>query len=190
MSLILTLYWAFFQVGLFAFGGGLAALPLIRDQVVETYHWLDMATFTDLVTIAEMTPGPIALNAATFVGTRVAGLPGSIVATIGCITPSLIIVLILARVYSAWKDKAAFQGVLDGLRPAAVALIASAGVSIAVLALFGEGERIAPDSVDWVALSCFAIALLVLRKWKLGPITVMLATGVVGTAIKLILEAV
>ena len=190
MNLIMTLYWAFFQVGLFAFGGGLAALPLIRDQVVETYRWLDMATFTDLVTIAEMTPGPIALNAATFVGTRVAGLPGSIVATIGCITPSLIIVLILARVYSAWKDKAAFQGVLGGLRPAAVALIASAGLSIAILALFGEGARIALDSVDWVALGCFAVALLILRKWKPSPIAVMLGTGVVGTVIKLILEAV
>ncbi|NLW19849.1 MAG: chromate transporter [Clostridiales bacterium] len=184
---LLTLFWAFFQVGLFAFGGGLAALPLIRQQVVVIHPWLDMAAFTDLVTIAEMTPGPIALNASTFVGTQVAGLPGAVVATLGCITPSLIIVLILARVYRAWRDKAAFQGVLSGLRPAAVALIASAGMSILILALFGPGARIALEAMDWVALGCFALALLVLRKWKPSPILVMVGAGVLGAAVKLLL---
>ncbi|NLM86562.1 MAG: chromate transporter [Clostridiales bacterium] len=187
MSLLITLYLSFFQVGLFAFGGGLAALPLIRDQVVVIHPWLDMATFTDLVTIAEMTPGPIALNAATFVGTRVAGLPGAIIATLGCITPSLIIVLILARVYRAWKDKAAFQGVLGGLRPAAVALIASAGLSIALLALFGHSTRMSLSAIDWIAVACFILALFVLRKWKPSPILVMLGAGVLGTAAKLLL---
>lgn len=185
--ILLTLFWSFFQVGLFAFGGGLAALPLIRQQVVVIHSWLDMAAFTDLVTIAEMTPGPIALNAATFVGTRVAGLPGAVVATLGCITPSLIIVLILARVYQAWRDKAAFQGVLSGLRPAAVALIASAGMSILILALFGPGGHISLDSADWVAVGCFMLALLVLRRWKPSPILVMVGAGVLGAAVKLLL---
>lgn len=185
----LTLFWAFFQVGLFAFGGGLAALPLIRDQVVVIHQWLDMAAFTDLVTIAEMTPGPIALNASTFVGTRVGGLLGAVIATLGCITPSLIIVLVLARVYRAWRDKPAFQGVLSGLRPAAVALIASAGVSIALLALFGEARPLRLEAVDWVSLMCFALALFVLRKWKPSPILVMLGAGLLGAAIKLALGA-
>lgn len=186
--ILLTLFWSFFQVGLFAFGGGLAALPLIRQQVVVIHPWLDMATFTDLITIAEMTPGPIALNASTFVGMRVAGLPGAVVATLGCITPSLIIVLILARVYQAWRDKATFQGVLSGLRPAAVALIASAGMSILILALFGVGGHIALSTVDWVSVACFGAALLVLRVYKPSPILVMVGAGVVGAAAKLLLN--
>lgn len=186
--ILLTLYWAFFQVGIFAFGGGLAALPLIRDQVVVLHGWLDMAAFTDLVTIAEMTPGPIALNAATFVGTKVAGLPGAIIATMGVVTPSLLIVLVLARIYQRWKDKPAFRGVLSGLRPAAVALIASAGVSIAILALFGEGKAIALEHIDWVSFGTFALALFVLRKWKPSPIFIIFAAGVVGAAAKLLLN--
>lgn len=186
MTVLLTLYWAFFQVGLFAFGGGLAALPLIREQVVVTHPWLSMAAFTDLVTIAEMTPGPIALNAATFVGTQVSGLAGAVVATLGCVSPSLLIVLVLARMYGAWRDKAVFQGVLSGLRPAAVALIASAGMSIAILALFGEGGSISLPNADWVALFCFALALFALRKWKPSPILVIFASGILGAGLKLL----
>lgn len=186
MSMLLTLFWSFFQVGIFAFGGGLAALPLIREQVVVQHSWLNMAAFTDLVTIAELTPGPIALNASTFVGMRVQGIPGAIVATLGCIMPSLIIVLILARLYGAWREKAAFQGVLSGLRPAAVALIASAGISIAILALFDESKIIALDHLDWVSLVCFAIGLFVLRKWKPSPIIVMIGVGLLGALLKLI----
>lgn len=188
MSALLALYWSFFQVGLFAFGGGLAALPLIREQVVVVHPWLSMAAFTDLVTIAEMTPGPIALNAATFVGMRVQGFPGALVATLGCMTPSLIIVLTLARLYSAWRDKAAFQGVLSGLRPAAVALIASAGMSIMILALFGEGGRLSLPDIDWVSLCCFALAFFILRKWKPSPILVMVGAGVVGALVKFMLK--
>ena len=186
--MMLTLYLAFFQVGLFAFGGGLAALPLIREQVVVIHGWLDMATFADLVTIAEMTPGPIALNAATFVGTRVGGLLGAVIATLGSISPSLIIVLILARIYQKWKEKPAFQGVLSGLRPAAVALIAAAGLSIAVLAFFGPGNAASFQNLDLLAVGCFALALFVLRKWKLSPILVMLSTGVVWAGVNYLIK--
>lgn len=184
---LLTLYVSFFQVGLFAFGGGLAALPLIREQVVVLHPWLSMAAFTDLVTIAEMTPGPIALNASTFVGMQVGGLPGALVATLGCISPSLIIVLILAKMYSAWRDKAAFQGLLGGLRPAAVALIAAAGMSIALLAFFGPDTAHHLKDLDWVSLACFGLAFFVLRKWKPSPIAVMLGAGVLGAVVKLML---
>ena len=88
----LELFWSFFQIGLFSIGGGYAALPLIREQVTEIHHWLDMTAFIDIVTISQMTPGPIAINAATFVGTQVGGLPGAVIATVGCVTPSCIIV--------------------------------------------------------------------------------------------------
>ena len=92
----LELFLSFFQVGLFSVGGGLAALPLIQNQVVDLHHWLSLSEFTDLITIAEMTPGPLAINSATFVGIRIGGLPGALIATLGCILPACIIVSLLA----------------------------------------------------------------------------------------------
>ena len=186
MSLMLSLYWAFFQVGLLAFGGGLAALPLIREQVVITHGWLNMAAFTDLVTIAEMTPGPIALNASTFVGMRVGGLFGSVIATLGCISPSLIIVLILARMYRAWREKAAFQGI-PGRQPRfAVAMICPAGLSFPLIRRLAVSLP-ALAGLDWVSLLCFALGLLLLRRFKASPILVIFSSGLLGAAIKLAL---
>ena len=93
----LQLFWSFIQIGMFSFGGGYAAMPLIQGQVVNTHEWLTMTEFTDLITISQMTPGPIAVNSATFVGMKIAGIPGAVVATLGCILPSCIIVTILAK---------------------------------------------------------------------------------------------
>ena len=95
----LELLWSFFQIGLFSIGGGYAAMPLIQHQVVDLHPWLTMTQFADIMTIAEMTPGPIAINSATFVGIQVAGLPGALVATLGCILPSCVIVMALAYLY-------------------------------------------------------------------------------------------
>ena len=127
---LLQLFLSFIQVGLFSIGGGYAAMPLIQSQVVDHYGWLSMSEFTDLITIAEMTPGPIAVNSATFVGIRIAGVGGAIVATLGCILPSCLIVSLLAFIYYRYKQMSALQSVLASLRPAVVALIASAGLSI------------------------------------------------------------
>ncbi len=96
--MLLDLFLCFVQVGLFSIGGGYAAMPMIQALAVEHYHWLTMGEFTDLMTIAEMTPGPITVNSATFVGIRMAGIPGALVATMGCILPSLIIVSLLVAV--------------------------------------------------------------------------------------------
>ncbi len=93
------LFLSFLQIGMFSFGGGYAAMPLIQGQVVTGHGWLTMSEFTDLITISQMTPGPIAVNSATFVGLKIAGIPGAIVATAGCILPSCIIVTILAKLY-------------------------------------------------------------------------------------------
>ena len=92
----LKLFLSFLQVGVFSIGGGYAAIPIIQSQVVDSNHWLSMGEFTNLVTIAEMTPGPVSINSATFVGIRIAGIPGAIVATLGCILPACIIVSVLA----------------------------------------------------------------------------------------------
>lgn len=136
---LLSLFWSFMHIGLFSIGGGYAAMPLIREQVVLRHGWLDMNAFADLVTIAEMTPGPIAVNAATFVGMRVAGLPGALVATAGNILPSIVIVSLLSFVYCRYKEMSLLQSILACLRPAVVALIASAGVSILMQVAFSGG---------------------------------------------------
>ena len=168
---------SFLQVGMFSIGGGYAAMPLIQSQVVETYGWLTMSEFTDLITIAEMTPGPIAVNSATFVGIRIAGIPGAIVATVGCILPSIIIVSILARIYARYREGLAMQTVLTCLRSTVVALIAAAGVSILQNVVFA-GLPLLMTNVQWIPLGIFTSALFALRRWKLNPILVMALCGV------------
>ena len=172
----LDLFWSFFQIGLLSFGGGMAAIPLISQQVVTKHGWLTMAEFTDLVTIAEMTPGPIAVNSSTFVGIRVGGIPGALVATAGCILPACILVSLLAKLYLKYRNLTYIQGTLSGLRPAIVALIASAGVSIFLMAVAPEGF----GAINWMGLGLFGAAFLVLRLWRPSPIYVMLGCGVLG----------
>ena len=187
----LQLFISFLQVGLFSVGGGYAAMPLIQNQVVELHPWLTLQEFTDLITIAEMTPGPIALNAATFVGTRIGGLPGAIVATLGCVLPSCIIVLALAWVYTKYKDLGLLRGILAGLRPAVVALIASAGLTILISALFvNDVLPHALSDVDGIAVVLFVLSLVILRKWKPDPILVMVGSGVIGAIAVFALRAV
>ena len=138
--IFLELYFTFFQIGLFSFGGGYAAMPLIQSLVVNGHKWLSMAEFADLTTIAEMTPGPIAVNASTFVGQKMAGLPGAIICTLGCITPSLIIVLLLAWLYTKYRQLSLVKGVLGVLRPAVVAMIGGAALTLFLMALFGTSS--------------------------------------------------
>lgn len=175
----LKLFWSFFQIGLFSIGGGYAAMPLIQKQVVDLNHWLSMGEFVDIITISQMTPGPIAINSATFVGIHIAGFGGALVATFGCILPSCIIVLTIAYFYYKYRNLSVIQGALSGLRPAVVSLIASAGVSIIILTFWDSGV-IALSGFDVSACCLFAAALFVLRKWKPNPILVMASCGLAG----------
>lgn len=181
----LRLFLSFLKVGLFSVGGGYAAMPLIQSQAVERYGWLSMKEFTDLITIAEMTPGPIAVNSATFVGIRTAGIPGALIATFGCIFPALILVSLLAFVYYRCKELSLLQSVLGSLRPAVVALILSAGLSILQIAVF-DGEAIALSNVHWTGLLSFLAAFVALRKWKANPILVMCLCGAANLFIGLL----
>ncbi|HJC00930.1 MAG TPA: chromate transporter [Candidatus Flavonifractor merdavium] len=177
----LQLLWSFFQIGLFSIGGGYAAMPLIQHQVVDLHPWLTMTEFADIMTIAEMTPGPIAINSATFVGIQVAGIPGALVATLGCVLPSCVIVTLLACVYYRFKGLSLVQGVLLGLRPAVVATIASAGLSLLAMAFYGtRGLPVDFTTLRPVPVVIFAVGLLVLRRWKVNPIWVMVGAGVAG----------
>ena len=174
------LFFSFLQVGLFSIGGGYAAIPLIQSQAVNKYAWLSLSEFTDLVTIAEMTPGPIALNAATFVGIRTAGLPGALIATAGNIIPSCVIVALLAFLYNRYKKLTVIQSVLASLRPAVVAMIASAGLNILMNAVFASTELNILHllkSTDILAAVLFAAALILIRKAKLNPILTMVICG-------------
>lgn len=171
------LFMSFFQIGLFSFGGGYAAMPLIRHQVVELHPWLTATQFTDIVTISQMTPGPIAVNSATFVGMQIAGLPGAVVATLGCVAPACVIVTVLAWLYYRYRSLKLMQGALAGLRPAVVAMIASAGVSLLVQAVLPEGFA---QGIDWVAVLLFLVSFVAMRWKKPNPIGVMICCGVAG----------
>lgn len=177
----LELFWSFFQIGLMSIGGGYAAIPLIQQQAVDIHAWLTVEEFANLITIAEMTPGPIAINSATFVGNQTAGILGGVIATIGCIFAPCIIVLTLALLFKRYKNLNAVQGVLSGLRPAVVALIASAGVAILILALWGG---VVTKDINIVQAVIFILGLLIMRKFKkLNPIIIMVGAGIIGVAV-------
>lgn len=179
--IFVQLFWSFFQIGLFSIGGGYAAMPLIQSQVVELHPWLTMTQFADIMTIAEMTPGPIAINSATFVGIQIAGIPGALVATLGCVFPSCIIVMTLAYVYYRFRGLSMVQGVLGGLRPAVIAMIASAGISLLLMALYGQKTWPADlSAINFISLAIVAVGFFILRKWKTNPIYVMAGAGVAG----------
>lgn len=184
----LQLFLSFLQIGLFSFGGGYAAMPLIQGQVVTLHGWLTMSEFTDLITISQITPGPIAVNSATFVGLKIAGIPGAVVATAGCILPSCIIVTILARLYLKYRNLDLMQGVLKSLRPAVVAMIASAGILILKNAFWGSGESMSLTGTEWSMVVIFGICVLLLRKTKMNPVWVMVLAGVIKVGISMMLR--
>ncbi|EXJ23559.1 Chromate transport protein [Alkalibacterium sp. AK22] len=179
--ILLELFLSFFQIGLFSFGGGYAALPLIEQELIHAQGWITSQQFIDILTLSEMTPGPIAINAATFSGNQIAGILGGIVATVGVTLPSVIIVQLLAYVYFKYKNLTMVQGVIQGVRPAVVALIASAGVTIFMTAMFGHSNwPVAIDEINWVSILIFAVGLLFMRRFKASPIQIILISGLAG----------
>lgn len=178
-----SLFLVFMQIGALSFGGGISAIMLIQQIIVEKYGWLTMEQYADIVTIAEVTPGPMGINAATFVGTQTAGIPGALIATAGFVLPSFLIVLTLGYFFFKFSKIKGVHTVVDTLKPAIAAIVTGAGVSILLLALFGANEysQIDVAAFDWYALALFVVALFVLRKWKkVSPILVILSTGAFG----------
>ncbi len=189
----LQLFLSFLQIGAFSFGGGYAAMPLIQNQVVQLHPWLSQSEFTDLITISQMTPGPIAVNSATFVGTRIAGVPGALAATIGCVLPSCILVTILAKIYLKYRSLSLLQGILKSLRPAVIAMIAAAGVSILVTAFWGNDiSSLHLDAIlsstNIRAVGIILLSLILLAKFKMDPIHVMLLSGGAEVVMQLIMK--
>ncbi|MBO5605627.1 MAG: chromate transporter [Acidaminococcaceae bacterium] len=180
MEILLQLFISFATVGLFCVGGGYASMPLIQAEVIDKHAWLTMNEFVDIFTLSQMTPGPIGINAATFVGSKVAGIPGSLAATAGFVFPSVFIVLFLGYLYYKYGDVAAVRGILNGLRPAVVALIGSAGVNFILLA-FWDKEKLPIDvgQTDLIAVLIFVLALVAQKK-KMGTIKLLASSGIVG----------
>ncbi len=189
----LQLFLSFLQIGAFSFGGGYAAMPLIQNQVVQLHPWLSQSEFTDLITISQMTPGPIAVNSATFVGIRIAGIPGALAATAGCVLPSCILVTILAKIYLKYRNLNLLQGILKALRPAVIAMIAAAGVSILVTAFWGNNIS-SPNPAAILsgtnarAVGIFLVSLILLAKCKMNPIHVMLLSGTAEIVMQILMK--
>ena len=180
--LYLQLFWEFFKTGLFAVGGGLATLPFLREMGART-GWFDPATLADMVAVAESTPGPIGINMATYVGYTAGGIPGGLIATLGEITPSITVILIVAAFLKAFRSDRRVEAAFYGLRPASTALIAAAGIELILLCLvdFSEG---AAAPLNWRGLLLFAAVWMftnpVKPTAKLHPILFIAASAAVG----------
>ena len=187
MMIYLQLFYAFFKAGLFAIGGGMATLPFLYD-ISDTTGWFTYGQLADMVAISESTPGPIGVNMATYVGFTTAGISGAVVATIGLITPSIIIILIIAGFLKAFKDSKYVQSAFYGLRPASTGLIAAAGLSVAVLVLFQKelyeatGKLTDLINIESVLLIVvlYVFTNLVKKTKDLHPVVFIAASAVIG----------
>lgn len=186
MNILLDLFLTFFKIGLFTFGGGYAMLPLIMQEV-ESHSWLANEELINFIAVAESTPGPFAINIATYVGSEMGGVLGSICATVGVVMPSFIVILIVAKIYEKFKQSKIVKGAMCGLRPAAVGLIGSAVLSTALEVFFPAGfANILPTiaSLEFISGAViFALSLFLILKKKIHPIYVILMSAALGIAV-------
>ena len=181
--IFLRLYFEFAKVGLFAVGGGLATIPFLQDLGVRT-GWFTDAQLTTMIAVSESTPGPMGVNMATYVGFETAGLPGAALATLGLITPSLIIIMVIAGFLQKFRQSRTVDAVFQGLRPASTALIASAGLSVALavfLTVGGTAEH--TFSIHWPAVALAAAVFLCMQSKKLKklhPVAFIAIAAVIG----------
>lgn len=176
----LKLFLTFFKIGLFTFGGGYAMLPLIQAEVLEN-EWMTNTEIMNFVAVSESTPGPFAINMATFVGTETGGIFGAFCSTLGVVMPSFIVILLVATFYEKFKKNKVVAGCMTGLRPAAIGLIASAALSLAITAFFADGVSIAVfKNVEFYISAVVCIVMTVLALKKVHPIKIITASAVVG----------
>ena len=180
MQMLWQLFSAFLQIGAFSIGGGYAVIPMIRDQVVIHHGWITQKVFTDIITISQMTPGPLAINTSTFVGLQIAGIPGAMTATLGCVLPGVAAALLLHLFFQRHRRSLDISGVLEGLKAASVGLIMSAGGTILMLTFCGTFDWQSVERVDFPSFILFGAALFALRKWRVNPILLMTLTGAAG----------
>ncbi len=188
MKLLLTLFFEFFKTGLFAVGGGMATLPFLYDMSARHPDWFTTAQLADMIAVSESTPGPIGVNMATYVGFRTAGVLGGLITTLGLVTPSVIIILLIARVLKQFRDNKYVDAAFYGLRPCSVGLIAAAGLLVVKIALFDfDAYALSGEISDLFrvkALILTAVLLVLTRAVKatkkLHPIFFILGSALVG----------
>ena len=188
---LLLLFYEFFKAGLFAVGGGLATVPFIRDMGA-TYGWITEKEIANIIAIAESTPGPIGVNAATYVGFHVGGIPGALVATVGLVTPSVIIIILVAKAIKRYADSYLVKSLFTSLRPAAIGLITAAGVSLLLVALGIKADflrfRFAADWYTLLKLGIYGVFVFFAfwkKTAKIHPLFFILAGGVIGAILSL-----
>lgn len=184
--ILLSLFIAFLKIGILAFGGGYAILPFIQDIVVRNRGWLSAKEMTDVVTISQMTPGPIALNAATFVGTKMSGLVGSIIATTAIILPQLIIMFLLAKLYFGNKKITFMEKIIRALRPAIAGLIFIATLDMIKGSIFNN-TNYDFSQISYVAVVCFVIGGILYMK-KVRIVKIISIGAILGVILSLIIK--
>lgn len=167
--ILFKVFITFFKIGLFSFGGGYAMLPLIQQEVVTVNNWISAEEFIDVVAISQVTPGPIAINSATYIGYKTNGVLGSFCATLGVSLPSIIIMLLIAKFFFSFKDNKTVKNAFKGLRPATIGLIAAAAILVA------------KDSfIDYKSLLIFGSAFIASYKFKIDPIILTILSAIAG----------
>lgn len=197
LQLYAQLFGVFFIIGLFTFGGGYAMLSLIQAQIVSAHGWLTESAFTDIVAISQMTPGPVGINCATYVGYEVirdtgashlAGIIGSMTATLAIMLPSFLIILAIVRFYTKFKGNSIFDGVMSWIKPAVVGMIGAAALVLMfnvswsgtpLLSSF-DISIVRDNFADWTSWILFAAAVVASLAFKVGPIPIILAGGLLG----------
>lgn len=187
LTLYLQLFWTFFKIGLFGFGGGYAMISMIQGEVVLGYHWLTSGQFTDIVAVSQSTPGPIGINSATYVGYSslvnagydpIFGVIGSVIATFAVVLPSFVLMLLISKFLMKYKDHPYVENVFLGLRPAVVGLLAAAAL------LLMTSENFSSPSESWwqfmVSILLFIFAFLSQKVYKLGAIRIIVISAIVG----------
>ena len=187
MMIFLELFYTFLKIGLFSFGGGYGMLSVIQGEVVARHGWLSAAEFTDIVAVSQMTPGPIGINSATYVGyTAVlnSGAPewlavmGSLVASFAVMLPSIVLMLIVSRFFMKYSKHGSVEAVFKGLRPAVVGLIASAALLLMTVENFGSPAE--TPLQFWVSVALFVAAFVAMKFFKISPILILILAGIFG----------
>lgn len=187
------LFWTFFKIGAFTFGGGLAMLRIAQEQVLA-WEWLEESQIVDFVALSESTPGPFAINMATYVGASASQqkVLGALCATLGVVLPSFIIILIVAKFYKQFQSSHAVKGIMTGLKPTAIGLIASAVISMATTVFLPKGFDLAifKSTEFYISLFIFALALLLIffKKIKIPPVLIICISAALGIAAGYIFE--
>ena len=186
-----NLFWTFFKIGAFTFGGGLAMLRIAQEQVLA-WGWLSASEIVDFVALSESTPGPFAINMATYVGASQANILGALCATLGVVLPSFIIILIVAKCYQQFKNSHTVKGLMTGLKPTAIGLIASAIISMSATVFIPNGFDLSiftsKEFYVSLAIFCISIFCIFFKKIKIPPILTICISAVLGIAAGYILN--